>query len=416
MDKDQLEFLPFALPDIGEEEITEVTNTLRSGWVTTGPKTFQFEDDFKKFVGSEYALATNSCTSGLHLALEAIGVGKDDYVITTPYTFTATAEVIRYLGAHPLFCDIDQETYNLDPQEVEKILLENERQGPLKKKIKAIMPVHFAGQSCDMQKIKKLANDYDLKIVEDAAHALPSTSHGEMVGNIGDITVFSFYATKTITTGEGGMITTNDQKLYERMKVMRLHGMDRDAWGRYQSSKGSWFYEIVGPGFKYNMTDIAASLGIHQLRKCHSFCEKRTQLASIYARELKNVSGVKLPVQKNSNDTHSYHLYVIQVEASYRDSIIKGLKDRKIGASVHFIPLHLHPYYRDYYELKPEDFPVSYKVYSQAISLPLYTRMSEKDVVRVTHALKEVIQKILFEKELEKQKLQKGKEVHETSL
>jgi dTDP-4-amino-4,6-dideoxygalactose transaminase len=272
-------FLPFALPLLGDDEITEVTDTLRSGWLTTGSKTAQFEKDFSQFIGADNALAVNSATSGLHLALEAIGVGQGDKVITTPYTFTATAEVIRYLGADPVFVDIDPKTFNIDPEKIKEIATQHDN-------IKAIMPVHFAGQSCEMDAIREIADKYDWKIVEDAAHALPTTWQGEMVGTLSDITVYSFYVTKTIATGEGGMVVSNNEDYIKRMKVMRLHGISRDVFDRYTSDKPSWFYEIVEPGYKYNMTDIAASLGIHQLKRAREFQQRREWMGCSIIRHL----------------------------------------------------------------------------------------------------------------------------------
>ena len=299
-------FLPFALPLISEDEITEVTDTLRSGWLTTGPKTAQFEKDFSEFIGVDHALAVNSATSGLHLALEAVGVDKGDKVITTTNTFTATAEVIRYLGADPVLVDIDPKTFNIDPDEIRKIANKYEN-------IKAIMPVHFAGQSCEMNAIREIADKHNWKIIEDAAHALPTTWQGKMIGTLSDITVYSFYVTKTIATGEGGMIVSNNEDYIKRMKVMRLHGISRDAFDRYTSDKPAWFYEIVAPGYKYNMTDIAASLGIHQLKKAHAFQERREWMAKQYNEAFAELP-VKTPFVAHPKDMHAWHLYALQLE------------------------------------------------------------------------------------------------------
>ena len=254
------QFLPFALPDIGEDEISEVLDSLRSGWLTTGPKTKRFEGEFATFIGSGCkAIAVNSATAGLHLALEAVGIGPGDEVITTPYTFTATAEVVRYLGADPVLVDIDQQTMNINPELIESVITP---------RTKAIIPVHFAGLACDMEAMLTIARRHGLKVIEDAAHALPSTCNSRLIGSLeSDATVFSFYATKTITTGEGGMIVTRNPEIAKRCQIMRLHGISRDAFDRYTSTKPSWYYEVVAPGYKYNMTDIAASLGIHQLKK-----------------------------------------------------------------------------------------------------------------------------------------------------
>ena len=382
-------FLPFALPLLGEEEILEVTDTLRSGWLTTGPKTAKFEKDFCEFIGTDYALAVNSATSGLHLALEAIGVGQGDKVITTPCTFTATAEVVRYLGADPILVDIDPKTFNIDPEKIKKIAKTHDN-------IKAIMPVHFAGQSCEMNAIRDIANEHNWKIVEDAAHALPTTWQGEMIGTLSDITVYSFYATKTIATGEGGMVVSNNKDYIERMKVMRLHGINRDAFDRYTSDKPSWFYEIVEPGYKYNMTDIAASLGIHQLKKAYAFQERRKWMAEQYNEAFASLS-LRVPFVAHPDDTHAWHLYVIQLELESlnidRNRFIELMAEERIGTSVHFIPLHLHPYWRDRYDYKPEDYPVALDVFNRAVSLPIYPKMTNNDVERVILAVTKILTK-----------------------
>jgi len=379
-------FLPFALPDIGEEEIAEVVDSLRSGWVTTGPKTKRFEQEFADFLGGGCeAIAVNSATAGLHLALEAIGIGAGDEVITTPYTFTATAEVVRYLGAHPVFVDIDPATLNIDVSKIEAAITP---------RTKAIMPVHFAGLSCDMDAIIRLARKHGLKVVEDAAHALPTRTNDKLIGTLdSDATVFSFYATKTITTGEGGMVVTRDASIAARCKVMRLHGISRDAFDRYVSTKPSWQYEVVAPGFKYNMTDMAASMGIHQLKKARRFQQKRQEMAERYHRELAGLP-VQLPPVAPFGDMHAWHLYVIRLgEGSPigRDAFIEAMAQRGIGCSVHFIPLHLQPYWRDTYKLEPEDFPHALQAYRQAVSLPLYTRMSDDDLSKVIAAIRDIL-------------------------
>lgn len=377
------QFLPFALPDIGEEEIAEVVDSLRSGWLTTGPKTKRFEQDFTEFIGDGVeAIAVNSATSGLHLALEGLGIGVGDEVITTPYTFTATAEVIRYLGAHPVFVDIDPVTFNLNPDKIETAITS---------RTKAIIPVHFAGLACDMNPILEIARKYGLKVVEDAAHALPSTYQGKLIGALDtDATIYSFYATKTIATGEGGMLVTRDRQLAKRCRVMRLHGISRDAFDRYTSTKPSWYYEVVAPGFKYNMTDLAASLGIHQLKKAWKFQQARESIANYYYAELANLP-LLLPPNASQEDIHSWHLYVIRLEDGVkinRNVFIEKLMEKGIGCSVHFIPLHLQPYWRETYNLKPEDFPYATHAYEQAVSLPIYTKMTIADCDRVVQAVK----------------------------
>lgn len=380
-------FLPFALPDIGEEEIAEVVDSIRSGWLTTGPKTRRFEEDFSAFVGSGFeAIAVNSATAGLHLALEAVCIAPGDEVITTPYTFTATAEVIRYLGADPIFVDIDPETFNLDPAGIESAMTA---------RTKAIIPVHFAGLACDMNAIMGIARRHDLRVVEDAAHALPTTCNGKLVGTLeSDATVYSFYATKTITTGEGGMVVTRDAELAKRCRTMRLHGISRDPFDRYISTKPAWQYEVVAPGFKYNMTDLAASLGIHQLKKAWQFQRKRTDMAARYNEAFKALP-VKLPPGAPDNDVHAWHLYVLRLADDAkisRDRFIELMAEKGIGCSVHFIPLHLHPYWRDRYGLKPEDFPHALRTYERAVSLPLYTKMTENDAERVIAAVTGILE------------------------
>lgn len=379
-------FLPFALPDIGDEEINEVLDSLRSGWLTTGPKTKRFEEEFAAFAGDDLeAIAVNSATAGLHLALEALGIGLGDEVITTIYTFTATAEVVRYLGAEPVFVDIDPDSFNIDPLKIEAAITS---------RTKAIIPVHFAGLSCDMDAILAIARKYGLKVVEDAAHALPATCHGRMIGSLdSDATVYSFYATKTITTGEGGMIVTGDQELAKRCRIMRLHGISRDAFDRYTSTKPSWHYEVVAPGCKYNMTDIAASLGIHQLKKVWIFQEKRAAMAKCYDEAFCQLPVI-LPPRVTLSDIHAWHLYVIRLTDDApvrRDRFIELMAEKRVGCSVHFIPLHLHPYWRDRYNLQPLDFPQALKAYNRVVSLPIYTRMNEVDQNKVISAVQEIL-------------------------
>jgi len=381
-----VEFLPFSKPEIGEEEIAEVVDTLRSGWLTTGNKTRQFENAFADYLGVQNALAVNSATAGLHLALEAIGVGPGDKVITTVYTFTATAEVIRYMGADPVFVDIDPVALNIDPQKLEEAILQNEN-------VKAIMPVHFAGLACDMASIKALARKYSLKIIEDAAHAFPAQYKGEWIGKIGDITVFSFYANKTMTTGEGGMVVTDNSEYAERIRVMRLHGISRDVFDRYQSTSPSWSYDVVAPGFKYNLTDIASSIGIHQLAKAEKFREARESISEKYTSGFSDLP-LQLPAQSDGGDVHAWHLYVAQVNENNagidREKFINMLAERAIGTSVHFIPLHYQTYWKEKYSLQSEDFPIASSVFSKVVSLPLYAGMNDEQVDRVIDAVRDV--------------------------
>ena len=377
-------FLPFALPEIGDAEIAEVVDTLKSGWITTGPKARRFEEAFTAFLGdpSLQSIAVNSATAGLHLALEALGIGPGDEVITTTHTFTATAEVVRYLGADVVLVDIDPATLNIDPAAVEAAITP---------RTKCIMPVHYAGLAADMPALLDIARRHGLKVVEDAAHALPTTCGGRLVGTLGsDATVFSFYANKTITTGEGGMLVTRDAELAKRARVMRLHGMNRDAFDRFTAKVPAWYYEIVAPGFKYNLTDIAAALGLHQLQRAHGFQQRRVRLAQQMDAGLAGLPLV-LPPKAAGTDLHAWHLYVVRLADNAgvdRDTFIERLFAAGIGCSVHYIPLHLHPYWRDRYALTPDRFPHSQRAYERMVSLPLYTRMSESDVDRVCDAVR----------------------------
>jgi len=381
-------FLPFALPEIGDEEIAEVVDTLRSGWVTTGPKARRFEQAFAEFLGDTglHAIAVNSATAGLHLALEALGIGPGDEVITTTHTFTATAEVVRYLGADVKLVDIDPATLNIDLQALEAAITP---------RTKAIMPVHYAGLAVDMDAIADIARRHGLKVVEDAAHALPTTWKGQLIGtHASDAIVFSFYANKTMTTGEGGMLVTRDADLAARAKVMRLHGINRDAFDRFTAKVPSWYYEIVAPGFKYNLTDIAAALGLHQLQRLPGFQQRREQIAARYDEALADLPLILPPRPVNAGDTHSWHLYVVRLAddvAVGRDAVIDSLFADGIGVSVHYIPLHLHPYWKERYDLRPEQFPHSQKAYERMLTLPLYTRMTDADVERVITAVRKAL-------------------------
>ncbi len=390
---DNTDFLPFALPDIGPEEIDEVVDTLRSGWLTTGPKTKRFEKEFAEFIGVPFALAVNSGTAALHLSLEAIGLCEGDAVVTTPYTFTASAEVIRYFGAHPLFADIDPVTMNIDPGKIADAIGRATSEG---KRVKAILPVHFGGLACNMGAIRKVAAENGLKIVGDAAHAFPASYRGAWIGAVEDLAAFSFYVTKPLATGEGGMVTTADDEYAKRIGTMRLHGISRDIWDRYSSAKPSWYYEVVAPGFKYNMTDVASSIGIHQLRKAKAFRMRREEIAKIYSAGLQGLPLV-LPDGFSDESVHAWHLYVIRLDLDRldidRDRFIELMSERGIGTSVHFIPLHLHPYWRDKYGFRPEDYPVALDTYRRCVSLPIYTRMADEDVSRVVEAVKDILTK-----------------------
>lgn len=379
-------FLPFARPDIGDAEINAVTEAMRSGWVTTGPVTRQFEQNFVDYLGGGlHAVAVNSATAGLHLALEALGIGPGDEVIAPTLTFTATVEVVRYLGADAVLVDVDPVTLNIDPAHI---------RAAITPRTKAIMPVHYGGLACDMEAILAIAHEHGLKVVEDAAHALPATWRGTLVGQLpSDITVFSFYANKTITTGEGGMAVTRDAALAQRMRVMRLHGMNRDAFDRFTSKTPAWYYEVVAPGFKYNMTDVAAAMGVQQLARLPQFVQRREQLAQRYHAALADLPLV-LPATAPAGERHAWHLYVVRLSAQARidrDTLIQALSDRGIGTSVHYVPLHRHPYWRDRYQLTPAQFPHADAAYQTMVSLPLFTAMSDTDQERVIAALRDLL-------------------------
>ena len=374
-------FLPFALPDTGEAEVDAVSEVIRSGWLTTGTKVRAFEAAFADVVGAKHAIAVSSCTAAMHLALEATGVKAGDRVLTTPYTFAATAEVIRYLGAHPVFVDVRPDDLNLDIDRVAEAL----KRDP----VAAIMPVHIAGEPCDLASLREVAGE--IPIIEDAAHALPTRVNGRMIGSLSAFTCFSFYATKTLSTGEGGMLVTNDDTAADRCRVMSLHGISRDAWKRY-TAEGSWAYEIVAPGFKYNLTDIAAALGLVQLDKLDAMWRRRVEIAARYDLAFAKIPLLQLPA-RDARNQHAWHLYMLRVDNARlrggRDAFANRMRERNIGISVHFIPLHLHPYYRDTYGYQPEDFPVATREFSREVSLPIYSKMSDRDVDDVIEAVVE---------------------------
>ena len=379
-------FLPFARPDIGDAEVEAVARALRSGWVTTGPETRAFEQEFAACLGGGvHAVAVNSATAGLHLALESIGVGAGDEVIAPTLTFTATVEVARYLGADAVLVDVDPVTLNIDPAGIAAAITPRTR---------AILPVHYGGLACDMDAIFALARSNGLQVVEDAAHALPATHGGRLVGSLPSAaSVFSFYANKTITTGEGGMVVTRDERLAARMRVMRLHGISRDAFDRFSSRTPAWYYEVIAPGFKYNLTDVAAALGRVQLARLPTFVQRRRQLAARYLHELKSLP-LLLPADAPAGETHAWHLFVIRLREDAkvtRDGVIGALSEAGIGTSVHYVPLHRQPYWRDRYRLTPEQFPVAEHAYQRMLSIPLFTAMSDDEQTRVIAALKAVV-------------------------
>ena len=385
-----VEALPFALPDIGEAEIDAAVSCLRSGWLTTGPRARAIETEIADYLGAAHAVAVNSATAGLHLAYEALGIGPGDEVLVPTWTFTATAEAVRYLGADPVFVDVDPRTWCLDLDAAAAAVTP---------RTKAVAPVHFAGRAVPEPALAGLARSHGLRIVDDAAHAFPTLSDGTIVGGHGhDATVFSFYATKTITTGEGGMVVTPDAALADRMRTMRLHGISRDIFNRYNDvAQRSWFYEVVAPGFKYNLTDLAAAIGRVQLTRAEELRERRARIAEAYTAGLAGLPLV-LPEAPQPGaagaNTHAWHLYAVQVRDDSpldRDATVAGLTEAGIGTSVHFIPLHLHPYWRDTYGLTPEQFPVATDLFARSFSLPIYPRMTDADVDRVVDALQRLL-------------------------
>lgn len=381
----QREFIPFAKPDIGNDEIAAVVEVLKSGWVTTGQKAAEFEKKFVDLLGNDIvAIGVNSATAGLHLALEAIGIGPGDEVIVPSLTFTATAEVVRYLGGNPVLVDVDAATLNIDPDRITAAITPRTR---------AIMPVHYAGLACDMSAILEIAKTHSLRVVEDAAHALPTKYRGRLIGTLeSDVTVFSFYANKTMTTGEGGMVVTRDPALAKRMRVMRLHGIDRDAFDRFRSKVPAWYYEVIAPGFKYNLTDIAAAMGLVQFDRLDGFQKRRVNLARRYHEAFAALPLV-LPSWGNQGDQHAWHLYVLRINQEgldrglSRDDLIDHLAQDGIGTSVHYVPLHRQPYWRESLGTRPEDFPVTEAAYHAMVSIPLFTAMSDDDQERIIDSL-----------------------------
>jgi dTDP-4-amino-4,6-dideoxygalactose transaminase len=376
------EFLSFSPPAVGEEEVAEVSEALRSGWITTGPRVTRFEAAFAEVVGAEAALGLSSGTDAMLIGLAALGVGAGDEVITTPLTFCSTAHVIEQVGATPVLVDVEFDTLCIDPALVEAAV------GP---KTKAILPVHLYGHPCDMRALLEIARVNGLVIVEDAAHSLPASESGKMVGSIGDFTAFSFYATKNLTTAEGGMLT-GSKELVDRARPWALHGMSHDAHTRYESG-GSWYYDVVLPGFKSNMTDLQAALGLQQLDKLEGFQRRRREIVNRYNQAFSEMPGIVVPVERSEVES-AWHLYVIRLVLERltidRARFIEELAARNIGTSVHFIPVHLHSYYRDKYGFRPEDFPVAFDAYQRIISLPLHPMLTDRDVDDVVEAVTEI--------------------------
>ncbi|MFN8911418.1 MAG: DegT/DnrJ/EryC1/StrS family aminotransferase [Alphaproteobacteria bacterium] len=376
-------FIPFALPEIGEEEINAITECMRSGWLTTGKIAKQFEQDLLSYLGNEggHAVAVNSATMGLYLALEAFGVKAGDEVIVPTYTFSATGMTPVYLGAKPVLCDIDETTMNIDVTKIEALITN---------KTKAIVPVHFAGLACDMDSINAIAKKHSLVVIEDAAHALPSEFKGCKVGaNSSDATVFSFYATKTITTGEGGMIVTNNDAVSDRLKIMRLHGISRDVFDRYTSKGANWHYNIVAAGAKCNLTDLAASIGVEQLKKADKFQKRRADIAAYYKKRFENLP-IHLPADAESGSLHSWHLFVVRLKDGVgisRDDFIMKMAEEGVGCSVHFIPLHYHQFYQERFGYRKGAFTQAERVFQSALSLPIYTKMTDAEVEHVANSV-----------------------------
>jgi dTDP-4-amino-4,6-dideoxygalactose transaminase len=397
---DQQPFLPFSAPWFGAEEKAELLAALESDWITTGPRTKQFEKAFAAYVGIAEAVAVNSCTAALHLALSALNVGARDAVITTPFTFAATANVIVHVGAYPAFVDIDPHTYNLDASKLQAFLERDcvfepgNRSLVLKsngRRIKALIPVHYGGHPCDMDAINRIAARFELAVIEDAAHAVGAQYRGRKVGTLGSMACFSFYANKNMTTAEGGMLTTSDTQVASRVRALSMHGISKDAWKRY-SKEGSWQYDVTDAGFKYNMTDLASALGLYQLIKLDSFIARRTQLAELYNRALAGVAGLKLPTVLPDVKS-AWHLYPVQITSPSptRKDFIEELNKRKIGCSVHFIPLHLTSFYGQTFAYREGDFPVAEQVFKRIVSLPLFPRMQDSDVLRVAREVREIL-------------------------
>jgi dTDP-4-amino-4,6-dideoxygalactose transaminase len=414
------DFLAFSPPSIGDEEVAEVVRTLRSDWITTGPKVKQFETDFAAFVGAPAALALSSATAALHLALVTLKIGPGDAVISTPMTFCSSIHVIEHVGAKPILVDVERDTLNIDPKRVEEAIEGQRTTGSRQRaagsrgakaqrrggaegqgRVRAILPVHLYGHPCDMDAMLALATRHDLAIVEDAAHALPAGFNGRMIGAAPGpgvaakvLTAFSFYATKNVTTAEGGMLT-GPADLIEDSRIWSLHGMSRDAWKRY-ASEGSWYYEVVQPGFKYNMTDIQAAIGIHQLKRLPQLQQRRREIFQHYNRGFSDLKEIEVPTVRAAVE-HAWHLYVLRLNldtlAINRARFIEELTARNIGSSVHFIPIHLHPYYRDKYSYQPGDFPVALQEYGRIVSLPLYPRMTDDDATDVIEAVREIVRR-----------------------
>jgi dTDP-4-amino-4,6-dideoxygalactose transaminase len=383
----QNEFLPFSRPTIDQATIDEVVSCLRSGWITTGPRVKQFEDDLKAYCSAPHALALSSATAGLHLVLQALELKPGDEVITTPMTFAATLNTIVLTGGTPVLVDVEPGTYNMDVRQIEK---------KITKRTRAIMPVHFAGLPVDLDPLYELAKRHGLRVIEDAAHAIGTEYKGRRIGSFGDIQVFSFHPNKNMTTGEGGCVVTRDEKMAGDVALLRFHGMDREAWNRF-GKKGSQHYEIIAPGFKYNMMDMQAALGLHQLKQLDGFIRRRTELALRYRKLLAGWPQLSLPAAPSYAHLHAWHLYTPLIEPDAagmdRDAFMAGMKERNIGTGLHYRAVHLYPYYREQYGFKPGDFPVAETVSDRIVSLPLFPLMTDADQDRVVAAMEDLFRR-----------------------
>jgi perosamine synthetase len=397
--------IPFFRPSITDGDVAAVSECLRSGWLTTGRVTRDFEAEFARYVGARHAVAVNSCTAALHLALEAIGLQRGELVLVPTMTFAATAEVVRYFDATPVFVDCESTTLCIDVAAA-RTTLERIRAGaavpgcsPPFGRVRAIIPVHYGGLMADVDGIRALANEFDLAVIEDAAHTLPASTRRDVdspwrsVGTTADITCFSFYANKCITTGEGGMATTDNEAHAERMRLMSLHGMSKNAWTRYTDA-GSWYYEVVAPGYKYNLTDIASALGCSQLARADALLAARSKVAAWYHAALAGIPGLALPVEDGRTRRHSWHLFSVQIDPAIwrqgRNALIEQLKERGIATSVHWQPLHMQPYYREKYGIAPDSLPVAHSLWPRLISLPLYPDLTEQEVGYIADALRDL--------------------------
>jgi len=377
------DFLVFGSPAIEQPEIDEVVKCLKSGWIGTGPRVHKFENAFRDYIDSKYAMALNSCTAALHLSMLVSGVSAGDEVITTPMTFAATGNAILHTGAKPVFVDVEKDSMNIDPNLIEEIITP---------KTKAILPVHFAGRPCKMDHIMEIAQKNNLLVIEDAAHAIEAKYKDKKIGNIGDMTCFSFYVTKNLVTGEGGMVTTNNEEWAKKIKVLGLHGMSKDAWKRF-ADEGYKHYQVVSPGFKYNMTDIQASLGIHQLERLDKNFERRKVIWDIYN---KAFESLPLTTPREEKDTvHARHLYTLLLDTKKlkisRDEFMNALQKENIGTGVHYISLHLQPYYKETFGFKEDDFPNAAYISERTISIPFSAKLTEKDTQDVINAITKVI-------------------------